>query len=79
LRLFKSELENMIKYLKDTPVAEGKEVLYPEEKEFRPDQAILKSGIPLADQTIKAIQETLDRYRVPIHLAELGQNTPFGS
>ena len=44
LPLFKSELEGMIKFLKDTPVAEGKEVLYPGEKEFRHEKAILESG-----------------------------------
>jgi uncharacterized oxidoreductase len=79
LPLFKSELESMIKFLKDTPVAEGKEVLYPGEKEFRHEKAVLKSGVPLADQTVKAIQEELDRYQVPLHLADLGKLTPFDS
>ena len=79
LPLFKSELESMIKFLKDTPVAEGKEVLYPGEKEFRREKAVLKSGVPLADQTVKAIQEELDRYQVPLHLADLGKLTPFDS
>jgi LDH2 family malate/lactate/ureidoglycolate dehydrogenase len=79
LTLFKTELESMIKYLKDTPVAEGKEVLYPGEKELRFEQAVLKSGVPLADQTVQAIQEELDRQQVPIRLAELGQLTPYDS
>jgi LDH2 family malate/lactate/ureidoglycolate dehydrogenase len=79
LPLFKSELESMIKFLKDTPVAEGKEVLYPGEKEFRHEEAVLKSGVPLADQTVKAIQEELDRYEVPTRLADLGRLTPFSS
>ncbi|MBW2622276.1 MAG: Ldh family oxidoreductase [Deltaproteobacteria bacterium] len=79
LPLFKSELESMIKFLKDTPVAEGKEVLYPGEKEFRHEEAVLKSGVPLADRTVKAIQEELDRYEVTIQLADLGQLTPFNS
>jgi LDH2 family malate/lactate/ureidoglycolate dehydrogenase len=79
LSLFKSDLENMIRYLKDTPVAEGKEVLYPGEKEFRAEQAIRKSGVPLSDQTVGAIQKELDRYRVPVQLAELGQASPLDS
>jgi LDH2 family malate/lactate/ureidoglycolate dehydrogenase len=77
LPLFKSELEGMIKFLKETPVAEGREVLYPGEKEFRHEKAILKSGVPLADQTVKEIQEELDRYQVPIQLADLGRLTPL--
>jgi LDH2 family malate/lactate/ureidoglycolate dehydrogenase len=77
LPLFKSELESMIKFLKDTPVAEGKEVLYPGEIEFRHEKVILRSGVPLADQTVKEIQEELDRYQVPTQLADLGQLTPF--
>jgi uncharacterized oxidoreductase len=79
LPLFKSELESMIAFLKDTPVEEGKEVLYPGEKEFRHEQAILKSGVPLADRTVESIQEELDRYEVKIQLADLGQLTPFSS
>ncbi len=79
LTLFKSELESMIKFLKDTPVAEGKEVLYPGEKEFRHEQMVLKTGAPLTDQTVKAIQEELDRYKVSIQLAALGRQTPFDS
>jgi uncharacterized oxidoreductase len=79
LPLFKTELESMIKYLKDTPVEEGKEVLYPGEKEFKHEEAVLKTGVPLADQTVKAIQEELDRYEVPARLAEQGRLTPFKS
>jgi uncharacterized oxidoreductase len=79
LPLFKSELESMIAFLKDTPVEEGKEVLYPGEKEFRHEQATLKSGVPLADRTVEKIQEELDRYEVKIRLADLGQLDPFSS
>ncbi len=79
LPLFKSELENMIAFLKDTPVEEGKEVLYPGEKEYRHEQAVLKSGVPLAEQTVEAIQEELDRYEVKIQLADLGKPAPFSS
>ncbi len=79
LPLFKSELESMIAFLRDTPVEEGKEVLYPGEKEFRHEQAVLKSGVPLADQTVEAIQQELDRYEVSIRLADIGQLAPFNS
>jgi LDH2 family malate/lactate/ureidoglycolate dehydrogenase len=79
LPLFKSELESMISYLKETPVAEGKEVLYPGEKEFRHEQVILKSGVPLAEKTVQAIQAELDLYKVSIQLASQGQKTPFNA
>ncbi len=79
LPLFKSELESMIAFLKDTPVEEGKEVLYPGEKEFRHEQAVMKSGVPLADRTVEAIQKELDRYGVEMQLADLGQLSPFDS
>ena len=77
LSLFKSELESMIAFLKDTPVEEGKEVLYPGEKELRHEKAVLESGVPLADRTVEAIQKDLDRYDVKTQLADLGQLTPF--
>lgn len=79
LPLFKSELESMIAFLKDTPVEEGKEVLYPGEKEFNHEKAALKSGVPLADRTVKAIQKELDRYEVKIQLADLGRLAAFNS
>jgi LDH2 family malate/lactate/ureidoglycolate dehydrogenase len=74
---FKSELESMIAFLKDTPVEEGKEVLYPGEKEFRHEKAVRKSGVPLADRTVTAIQKELDRYEVKIQLVDLGRLAPF--
>jgi uncharacterized oxidoreductase len=77
LPLFKSELESMIAFLKDTPVDEGKEVLYPGEKELRHERAVLESGVPLAIRTVDAIQKDLDRYDVEIQLADLGRLTPF--
>lgn len=77
--LFKSELESMIKFLKESPVAKGKEVLYPGEKELRHEKEILQSGVPLAEPSVREIQEELDRYQVPIQLADLGQLRPFNS
>jgi uncharacterized oxidoreductase len=79
LPLFKSELESMIAFLKDTPVEEGKEVLYPGEKEFRHEEAVRKSGVPLADQTVQAIQKELEQYEVKTQLADLGQLAPVNS
>ncbi|MBW1710698.1 MAG: Ldh family oxidoreductase [Deltaproteobacteria bacterium] len=75
---FKTELEDLLKYLKETPVAEGKEVLYPGEVEARKEAETLKSGIPLAEKTVEKIQEEMDRYNVPIKLADLGETAPLG-
>ena len=43
----------------------------------RHEQALLKSGLPTADQTGKELQEKLDRCKVPVYLADPGQVIPF--
>jgi uncharacterized oxidoreductase len=75
---FKAELEALIRFLKDTPVLEGKEVLYPGELEARREVETLRTGIPLAAKTVERLQEEMDRYGVGIRLQELGQGTPLG-
>jgi len=77
LPLFKTELEGMIKYLKETPVLEGKDVLYPGELEARMEVERLKTGIPLAAKTVEKIQENIDRYSLPVRLTELAQPAPL--
>jgi len=74
---FKQELEALIRYLKDSPVREGNEVLWPGEVEARNEAGLMRTGIPLAAKTVEAIQEELDHYKVPIRLADLGQGAPF--
>jgi LDH2 family malate/lactate/ureidoglycolate dehydrogenase len=74
---FKLELEAMINYLKESSVLEGKEVLYPGEVETRREAEVLKTGIPLAAETVKKIQEEMDHYKVSVILTELGQSTPL--
>jgi LDH2 family malate/lactate/ureidoglycolate dehydrogenase len=74
---FKQELEGMITYLKESPVLEDKEVLYPGEVEARREADVLKTGIPLAAETVKKIQEEMDTYKVSVTLTELGRLTPL--
>jgi len=74
---FKLELEAMINYLKESSVLEGKEVLYPGEVEARREAEVLKTGIPLAAETVKKIQEEMDSYNVSVNLTELAQSTPL--
>jgi len=78
LPIFKSELEEMINHLKDTPAAEDGEVLYPGEVEARTEQERMKFGVPLADKTVEEIQKYLDLNDLPIKLAELGRTVPLG-
>jgi LDH2 family malate/lactate/ureidoglycolate dehydrogenase len=74
---FKTELERMIKYLKESPVLEGKEVLYPGEVEVRLEEEIRKTGIPLPVRTVGRIQEEMDHYGVSLQLEGFGRSTPF--
>jgi uncharacterized oxidoreductase len=49
---FKREMGDFVKYLKETPPAEGfKEVLYPGEIEYRTEQQRRREGIPIEEQT----------------------------
>jgi LDH2 family malate/lactate/ureidoglycolate dehydrogenase len=49
---FKREIADFVKYLKETPPAEGfQEVLYPGEIEYRTEQQRRREGIPIEDQT----------------------------
>jgi uncharacterized oxidoreductase len=77
LPAFKSELEDLIKYLQESPVQEGKQVLYPGELEARREAELLTTGIPLAANTVNKIQEELDTHSVAIRLSELGQSSPL--
>ena len=62
---FKGQVEAFVKYLKETPPAEGfKEVLYPGEKEHYTEQQRRKEGIPIEDRTWKRISELADRFGV---------------
>jgi len=74
---FKLELEAMITHLQESPVLDGKEVLYPGEVEARREAEVLKTGIPLAAETVKKLQEEMDRYDVSVTLTELAQPTPL--
>jgi len=73
---FKMELEGMINYLKESSVLEGKEVLYPGEVEARREAEVFKTGIPLAAETVKELQEEMDRYNVSVNLTELARPAP---
>ena len=49
---FKREMADFVKYVKDTPLAEGfTEVLYPGEIEYRTEQQRRRDGIPIEDET----------------------------
>jgi LDH2 family malate/lactate/ureidoglycolate dehydrogenase len=74
---FKAELEGLVEFLKQSPVQEGKEVLYPGELEARREAEVRATGIPLAAKTVETIQEEMDHYGVAIRLAELGQPAPL--
>ncbi|MBL7175760.1 MAG: Ldh family oxidoreductase [Desulfobacteraceae bacterium] len=74
---FRIELEKMITYLKESPVLEGKEVLYPGELEVRLEEEIRKTGISLPVRTVGRLQEEMDHYGVSVQLKEIGRPSPF--
>jgi LDH2 family malate/lactate/ureidoglycolate dehydrogenase len=60
---FKGQVEAFVKYLKETPPAEGfDEVLYPGEKEHYTEQQRRKDGIPIEDSTWKRISDLAERF-----------------
>jgi uncharacterized oxidoreductase len=60
---FKGQVEGFVKYLKETPPAEGfKEVLYPGEKEYYTRQQRTSDGIPIEDSTWKRLSELAEKY-----------------
>src|SRR5262249_36748093 len=62
---FKQQVEAFVRYLKETPPAEGfDEVLYPGEKEHRTEQQRRRDGIPIEADTWARIGETRARLGV---------------
>lgn len=58
LEEFKREIADFVKYIKDTPPAEGfTEVLYPGEIEYRTEQQRRREGIPIEDETWRQLTE----------------------
>jgi uncharacterized oxidoreductase len=70
---FKGQVEAFVKYLKETPPAEGfKEVLYPGEKEHYTEQQRRKEGIPIEDSTWTRISELAEKHGVTSLLKTVG-------
>lgn len=60
---FKGQVQGFVKYLKETPPAEGfKEVLYPGEKEYYTRQQRTSEGIPIEDSTWNRLTELAEKY-----------------
>jgi uncharacterized oxidoreductase len=74
---FKADLDKMIDYLKESPVLEGNEVIYPGEIEERKQEEIRAAGVSVATRTLTRLQEEMDRYNVPVRLDEMGQLSPL--
>lgn len=70
---FKGQVEAFVRYLKDTPPAEGfDEVLYPGEKEYRTEQQRRQSGIPIEDSTWGRISALAERFGLTSLLVTAG-------
>jgi uncharacterized oxidoreductase len=60
---FKGQVEAFVRYLKETPPAEGfEEVLYPGEKEYKTEQQRRRDGIPIEDDTWTRISAVAERF-----------------
>jgi uncharacterized oxidoreductase len=79
LPAFKSELEQLIGYLKASRPAPGGEVLYPGEKEARQEAERRAKGVPLAETTVAKLQAEMQRYGVPGELLKDGKATAEAS
>jgi LDH2 family malate/lactate/ureidoglycolate dehydrogenase len=70
---FKASVESFIRYLKETPPADGfEEVLYPGEKEYRTEQQRRRDGIPIEDDTWAKISGVAERFGVASLLKTAG-------
>ncbi|HKI99225.1 MAG TPA: Ldh family oxidoreductase [bacterium] len=79
LPAFKAELEQLIAYLKATRPAPGGEVLWPGELEARVEAQRRAEGIPLAEDTVRDLQDELTRYGVATRLADLALRSEAGA
>ena len=62
---FKAQVEAFVRYLKETPPAEGfDEVLYPGEIEYRTAQRRRREGIPIEDKTWGRLLEVGERFGI---------------
>lgn len=68
---FKGELNAFIGYLKESSTMPDQEVLAPGEVEARRMAERRREGIPIAEETVKALQAELDRYEVAVQLTAL--------
>jgi LDH2 family malate/lactate/ureidoglycolate dehydrogenase len=70
---FKGQVEAFVRYLKETPPADGfEEVLYPGEKEYRTEQQRRRDGIPIEDDTWAKITGVAERFGVASLLKTAG-------
>jgi len=62
---FKEQIDAFVRYLKETPPAEGfEEVLYPGEIEHRTERRLQQEGIPIEDATWKRLGEIGARFGI---------------
>ncbi len=70
---FKGQVEAFVRYLKETPPAEGfDEVLYPGEKEHRVEQQRRRDGIPIEENTWTKLSQVAERFGVAALLKTAG-------
>jgi uncharacterized oxidoreductase len=70
---FKGQVEAFVRYLKETPPAEGfAEVLYPGEKEYLTEQQRRRDGIPIEDDTWGRIAAVAERFGLASLLSVAG-------
>lgn len=70
---FKRQVEAFVRYLKETPPAEGfAEVLYPGEKEYRTEQQRRREGIPIEEDTWTKISALAERFGLTALLKTVG-------
>lgn len=62
---FKRDIADFVKYLKETPPAQGfQEVLYPGEIEYRTEQRRRREGIPIEDETWRQLTVLAEASRI---------------
>jgi uncharacterized oxidoreductase len=68
---FKQDMDRFIRFLKDTPAQEGKEIRIPGETSGRTREERRRDGIPLSDTIVAGIQAEFDSYGVAVNMCDL--------
>ena len=71
---FKTEMDNMIRELKNTPKAVGQDRIYiPGEKEYELSEKNMREGVPLMEEVVEVLKAAGAEVDLPFNLEVVGR------